>query len=91
MTLTELPPAPDYLQNYDEVKAEWTRAGTILLGLGQLDEKRLGYLGMYCAFFGAVIGIIRAGSVPPAEMLEQLRLMRASYEIPALPPGHPLH
>ena len=46
---------------------------------------------MHAAFHGAVMAIIRTGSVPPPEMLEQLRVMRASYEIPAPPPGHPLH
>ena len=90
MIRTELPPAPDYLQN-DDARAEWVRAGKYLLDAGALDELRLAYLELYCSFFGMVVMDMEAGNKPSNATLVQLRAMQRAYGLPSLPAAHRVH
>jgi hypothetical protein len=61
--IAELPPPPDYLVT-DDGRAEWARAGAILIAENRLTEANVEFLGIYCAMYGQVARQRRAGAVP---------------------------
>jgi hypothetical protein len=61
--ITELPPAPDYVLT-DDGRAEWARAGAILVAAGRLHEGNVEFLGIYCEMYGHAARQRRAGTVP---------------------------
>lgn len=78
--LTELPPAPAYLQN-DEAKAEWRAAGDKLIQAGWLNGLRLSALGMYCLLHGKILQASNAGAMPSAHLFAQYRGMQRDLGI----------
>lgn len=68
--LTELPPAPDWLQK-PLARDEWAKVGTELLQRGLLDAARLMQLGIYCGLSAAITKTLMAGDVPRSTLLRQ--------------------
>lgn len=78
--VTELPPPPDYVLT-DDGRAEWARAGALLIADGRLNEWNVEFLGTYCAIYGQVAGQRRAGVVPI--LLHELRAWQRDLGIPS--------
>lgn len=78
--LTELPPPPDYLPN-DEARDEWGKVGAALVEKGWLNDLRLSALAMYCSVHGKIAQQLKAGTMPSAYSLQQLRGMQRDLGI----------
>jgi hypothetical protein len=77
--LTELPPPEDWIKT-DEGRAEWARAGAILIAAGRLNEANIVFFGHYCALYGLVAAQRRAGAV--SILVHELRAFRRDLGIP---------
>lgn len=71
-TISDVPPAPDWLPNAHAVK-EWERLAPILVANKLLTEAGLSALGQLCALHGKVVQLYAAGEAPVASMVSQLR------------------
>ena len=71
-TISNVPPAPDWLPNVHAVK-EWDRLAPILVANKLLTEAGLQALGHLCALHGKIVQLYAAGEAPVASMVSQLR------------------
>ncbi len=71
-TISNVPPAPDWLPNA-HAKKEWDRLAPILVANKLLTEAGLQALGHLCALHGKIVQLYAAGEAPVASMVSQLR------------------
>lgn len=71
-TITETPPAPDWLPNAHAVK-EWDRLAPILTANKLLTEGGLSAFGMLCSLHGKLVQLFAAGESPNASMIASYR------------------
>lgn len=71
-TITETPPAPDWLPNAHAVK-EWERLAPILVANKLMTEAGLSAFGTLCSLHGKLVQLWSAGEAPVASMVAQYR------------------
>jgi phage terminase small subunit len=71
-TISEVPPAPDWLPNAHATK-EWDRLAPILVANKLLTEAGLSPFGMLCSLHGKLVQLWAAGECPVASMVSQYR------------------
>lgn len=92
-TLSDVPPAPEWLPNAHAVK-EWDRCAPILVANNLLTELNLSMLGVMCALLGKIVQLFNAGESPTAHLLSQYNKFCNDFGLPPsswtkIKPGEP--